>query len=221
MAGLLKFPPGAWQDLLAQAYSLIDSVSADGVEIPTWSLGGGTVLMFYYAHRLSKDIDIFVPDPQFLGYINPRIGGKGENITEQYTDGAGFVKLYMPAGEIDFVASATLTTAPFNRFDVLGRSILLESPVEIVAKKLWYRGDRATPRDLLDLAVVIEQKYEEILNHRSIFSKNIEAFVHQCESRKAVLRPVYDAIEKLDFDLTYDDCLMRVKKLKLDLTDAT
>lgn len=221
MAGLLKFPPGAWQVLLAQAYSLIDSISADGVEIPTWSLGGGTVLMFYYEHRLSKDIDIFVPDPQFLGYINPRIGGKAENITEQYKDGAGFVKLYMPEGEIDFVASATLTTAPFNRFDVLGRSILLESPVEIVAKKLWYRGDRATPRDLLDLAVVIEQQYQEIINHSSIFSKNIEAFVHQCESRKTVLRPVYDAIEKLDFDLTYDDCLMRVKKLKLDLADAT
>lgn len=217
MTGLLKFPVGAWQDLLAQAYELLDSVSADGVEIPSWSLGGGTVLMFYYAHRLSKDIDIFVPDPQFLGYINPRIGGKGEDVTQHYTDGAGFVKLYLPEGEIDFVASAALTTQPFERFDVLGRSILLESPVEIVAKKLWYRGDRATPRDLLDLAIVIEHQYEEIRKHDAIFSKNIEAFVHQCETRKSVLTPVYDAIEKLDFDLTYDECLMRVKKLKIDL----
>lgn len=81
MANPLLFPAGVWQSLLMQAFSLIDAVAKDGVELPRWSLGGGTVLMFHYAHRLSKDIDIFVPDPQFLGFINPRLGGKGEEIT--------------------------------------------------------------------------------------------------------------------------------------------
>lgn len=214
----LTFPAGAWQTLLEKTYALFDRVSADGIEVPRWSLGGGTVLMFYYGHRLSKDIDIFVPDPQFLGYINPRIGGKAEDITQHYVDGAGYVKLYLPEGEIDFVASAPLTSHPFNLHDVLGRSILLETPVEIVAKKLWYRGDMATPRDLLDLALVIDHQYAEILNNKAFFSKNIGAFIEQCESRKSVLVPVYDAIEKLSFDLTYDDCLLRVKKLKQALS---
>jgi hypothetical protein len=218
VANILKFPAGPWQILLEQAYAVLDSVAADGIEIPRWSLGGGTVLMFHYEHRLSKDIDIFLPDPQFLGYINPRIGGKGEDITQDYSDGAEFVKLYLPQGEIDFVASSTLTTHPFVSDDVLGRSILLETPVEIVAKKIWYRGDRATPRDLLDLAIVIDHQYDEILKHKEIFAKNIEAFAQQCETRKSVLTPVFNAIEKLNFDLTYDECLLRVNKLKHDLS---
>ncbi|WP_081880913.1 nucleotidyl transferase AbiEii/AbiGii toxin family protein [Methylotenera sp. L2L1] len=157
--------------LLEKAYMLFDAVASDGFSVPIWSLGGGTVLMFYYAHRRSKDIDIFIPDPQFLGYINPRIGGRGEDITSDYKDTAEYVKLFLPEGEIDFVASSTLTTNPFEMHEVLGRNILLETPIEIVAKKLWYRGDRATPRDLLDFAVVIDRHYSEILNHSEVFVK--------------------------------------------------
>lgn len=217
MANPLQFPAGVWQSLLTQAFSLIDAVAKDGVELPRWSLGGGTVLMFHYTHRLSKDIDIFVPDPQFLGYINPRLGGKGEEITQQYTDGSEYLKLYLPEGEIDFVASSPLTSTPFESHEVLGREVLLETPVEIVAKKLWHRGDRVTPRDLLDLAVVIDHAYDAILRNRMIFIKNLESFIHQCETRKSVLAPAYAAIERLDCDLTYDDCLVRVKRLQRDL----
>jgi hypothetical protein len=141
----------------------MDSIKSDGFTLSRWSLGGGTVLMFYYAHRKSKDIDIFVPDPQFLGYVNPGLGGRDEEVTTDFKDGTEFVKLFLPEGEIDFVASSALTDNPFEEHEVLGRKILLETPIEIVAKKLWYRGDRATPRDLLDLALVIEHLYSEIL----------------------------------------------------------
>lgn len=199
------------------AYGLMDSVASDGFTLPRWSLGGGTVLMFYFAHRKSKDIDIFVPDPQFLGYVNPRIGGRGEDITSDYKDAADYVKLFLPEGEIDFVASPTLTENPFEEHVVLGRKILLETPIEIVAKKLWYRGDRATPRDLLDLALVIEHHYSEIIEHGQVFVKNIEAFTDQCESRRAIMLPVFDAIEKIEFELSFDECLDRANGLKADL----
>jgi hypothetical protein len=195
----------------------MDSVASDGFTLPRWSLGGGTVLMFYFAHRKSKDIDIFVPDPQFLGYVNPRIGGRGEDVTSDYKDAADYVKLFLPEGEIDFVASPTLTENPFEEHEVLGRKILLETPVEIVAKKLWYRGDRATPRDLLDLALVIEHHYSEILVHGQVFVKNIEAFTDQYESRRAIMLPVFDAIEKIEFELSFDECLDRANGLKADL----
>lgn len=217
MANQLQYPAGVWQSLLTRAFSLIDAVAKDGIELPRWSLGGGTVLMFHYAHRLSKDIDIFVPDPQFLGFINPRLGGKGEEITQQYTDGSEYLKLYLPEGEIDFVASSSLTSTPFESHEVLGREVLLETPVEIVAKKLWHRGNRVTPRDLLDLAVVIDHAYDAILQDKTIFTKNLDAFIHQCETKKSILEPVYAAIEKLDCDLTYDDCLESVQRLQLDL----
>lgn len=57
--------PGAWQELLAQALTLTDHL-ATPVQNPTWSFGGGTVLMLRLNHRHSKDIDLFVPDPQYL-----------------------------------------------------------------------------------------------------------------------------------------------------------
>jgi hypothetical protein len=210
----LHFPDGAWQTLLEQVYALLDYLTQNGVPIPKWSLGGGTVLMFYYQHRKSKDIDIFVPSPQFLGYVNPRLGGFAENLTAEYTDGAEYVKLFMPQGEIDFVAASPLTTNPFEEHEVLGRRIILETPVEIVAKKIWYRGDRATPRDLLDLALVIEECPDDIWVNRKIFEKNIAAFIEQCEARKFIMATVFDEIEKMDFDLNFDECLGRVKNFK-------
>lgn len=213
----LNFPEGPWKSLLEKTFCLLDSVASDGFTLPRWSLGGGTVLMFYYAHRKSKDIDIFVPDPQFLGYVNPRLGGRGEEITTEYKDGTEFVKLFLPEGEIDFVVSPTLTENPFEEHEVLGRNILLETPIEIVAKKLWYRGDRATPRDLLDLSLVIEHHYSEILDHSDVFARNIEAFTDQCDSRRAIMLPAFEAIEKIEFKLSFDECLDRANALKADL----
>ena len=213
----LNFPEGPWKSLLERAFWLMESIQSDGFTLPRWSLGGGTVLMFYYAHRKSKDIDIFFPDPQFLGYVNPRLGGRGEEVTTEYKDGTEFVKLFLPEGEIDFVASSTLTKNPFEEHEVLDRKVLLETPIEIVAKKLWYRGDMATPRDLLDLALVIEHHYSEILEHSDVFAKNIEAFTEQCYSRRAFMLPVFEEIEKIEFKLGFDECLDRANDLKADL----
>ena len=56
-------PEGAWKDLLPHALSIIEDIEHHGTPNPFWTFGGGTVLMFRYNHRLSKDIDIFVPDP--------------------------------------------------------------------------------------------------------------------------------------------------------------
>lgn len=170
--------------------------------------------MFYYAHRRSKDIDIFIPDPQFLGYVNPRLGGRGEDVTTEYNDTSEYVKLFLPEGEIDFVAALPLTENPFEKHEVLGRDILLETPVEIVAKKIWHRGDLATARDLLDLAVVIDNHYDEILASRHVFEKNIGIFTEQCSARRGIMQPAFEAIEKINFELSFDECLQRANDLK-------
>jgi hypothetical protein len=39
-------------------------------------------------HRLSKDIDIFVPDPQYLGYLTPRLNAEAESLTTKYVEQA-------------------------------------------------------------------------------------------------------------------------------------
>lgn len=63
-----SLPGGPWEKLFPRALALIDEISRyGGIADPFWTLGGGTVLMFRYRHRPSKDIDIFVSDPQYLG----------------------------------------------------------------------------------------------------------------------------------------------------------
>ena len=68
-----------WETLFLRALVLIDSVSASGAELTNWSFGGGTVLMRRHHHRFSKDIDIFIPDPQYLAYLTPRLNEMAES----------------------------------------------------------------------------------------------------------------------------------------------
>ena len=80
-------PPGIWHDLLHHAYTLIDEIARHGIKNPAWTFGGGTVLMLRYGHRLSKDIDIFVPDPQYLGFVSPRLSDVAESVTHELRAG--------------------------------------------------------------------------------------------------------------------------------------
>lgn len=69
----LAMLPGPWQRLFGHAMRLIDDLGAHHIRDPVWTFGGGTVLMLRHGHRRSKDVDLFVPDPQYLGYITPRL----------------------------------------------------------------------------------------------------------------------------------------------------
>lgn len=105
-----SLPGGPWEKLFPRALALIDEISRyGGIADPFWTLGGGTVLMFRYHHRLSKDIDIFVPDPQYLGFVTPRLSDTAADLTQDYTEQPGaFVKLQFEEGEVDFVAAPNL-----------------------------------------------------------------------------------------------------------------
>lgn len=197
-------PGGVWQGLLQHAYALIDEIDAHGIQNPFWTFGGGTVLMLRYRHRMSKDIDIFVPDPQYLGYVSPRLSDVAETVSDQYVEGPGFIKLLRPEGEIDFVASPNLTSDPFEVWELLGRQIKVETSAEIVAKKLWHRGDRATARDLFDLALVIEREPSALATASSFLMRHREAFLQQVDQRRAVLKTQFEAIDTLDYQPTYE-----------------
>src|SRR5258706_10811127 len=101
-----------WETLFQRALKLIDSVAESGTKLENWSFGGGTVLMLKHRHRFSKDIDIFIPDPQYLNYLTPRLNSVAEAMTGDYVEQGNFLKLQFKEGEIDFVASAPLTGNP-------------------------------------------------------------------------------------------------------------
>lgn len=171
-------PSGAWKDLLPHALSIIEDIKNHGTPDPFWTFGGGTVLMFRYQHRLSKDIDIFVPDPQCLGFVTPRLSDVAAAVSTDYVeDQSSYVKLIRPEGEIDFVASPNLTEPAFEIWNIGGQHIRVETAAEIVAKKLWHRGDKAAARDLFDLSLVIEREPEALERAAVFLKKNAEPFI--------------------------------------------
>lgn len=145
-----------WEILFQRALQLIDEARALGLPVDKWTFGGGPVLMRRHHHRLSQDVDIFINDPQFLGYLTPRLSRVAESLTSNYIEDTLFVKLAFPEGEIDFVASEPLTAMPAHAEELFGRPFLVETSTEIIAKKLWHRGAEFTARDIFDLAMVAE-----------------------------------------------------------------
>ena len=207
-----RLPDGVWKELLHQAYALVDEFAAGGVADPFWTFGGGTVLMLRHRHRLSKDIDIFVPDPQYLGFVSPRLSDVAEEISHNYVEGAGFTKLLLATGEIDFVASPNLTQVPYEIWELLGRRIRVETSAEIVAKKLWHRGNSATARDLFDLALVIEREPHALATAAEFLLRHRESFLRQIEERKAVLSVQFAEIDVLDYRPSYEVATQRANE---------
>lgn len=148
-------PP--WRVLFREALSMLDMApELDG----RWTFGGGTVLSLMLSHRESHDIDIFVDDPQLLGYLSPKFSGE----EGRYDETSNYIKIYRPEGEIDFIlAPRLLPNIPLRRPTFEGRPVPCEHPLEIVAKKLHYRGDSFTVRDWFDLAVVAERYGLDVL----------------------------------------------------------
>jgi hypothetical protein len=210
-------PEGVWQTLLAHAFTLVDEIARHGISHPFWTFGGGTVLMLRHGHRLSKDIDIFVPDPQYLGYVSPRLSDAAEQVSVDYVEGPGYVKLLRPEGEIDFVASPNLTAQPYEEWTLLGRTVKVETAAEIVAKKLWHRGDRATARDLFDLSLVIEREPDALQTAAPYLVRHRDAFLAQIRQRRAVLGAQFEAIDALGYRPAYDEAADRVSQFLIKL----
>jgi len=152
-----------------------------------WTFGGGTVLLLRIGHRQSKDIDLFVPDPQYLGYITPRLSDAAEAITSDYEETAEYVKLYLPAGEIDVVVGQSLTDQPFDLVEHEDRVIRVETCAEIIAKKMWHRGNRAKARDLFDLVTVAQHEPEAILIAAPFMRRHGAMFLQLLQERAEIL----------------------------------
>lgn len=201
-----------WETLFQRALVLIDSARDAGATLKNWSFGGGTVLMRRYHHRFSKDIDIFVPDPQYLGYLNPRLNTTAESLTNHYDEHGDSLKLYFPEGEIDFVASAPLTEDPTIVESLFGREVQVETSTEIVAKKVWHRGQQFTARDIFDLAMVTEKEPNALRQIKPILRDRRQALLQRITAQEAALRETFAELQVLDYRRSFDECVDLVKK---------
>jgi hypothetical protein len=208
-SNLKILPSGNWEKLLHRVPILLnDVVKYGGVSDPFWTLGGGTVLMLRYHHRLSNDIDIFVPDPQYLGFVTPRLSDTAADLTENYEEQpSAFVKLLFEEGEIDFVASPNLLPNSWENWNIGGTMVKVETASEIIAKKMFHRGDRVTARDLFDLALVIEREPKQLLTAAQFLLRHREAFLAQIRQPHASLRTAFNNIATLEYTPSFDHCV--------------
>lgn len=145
----------SWKHLLDIAIHLIDQVNRRFSIIDRWTLGGGTAMMLRIGHRESRDIDIFIDDPQVLAYLNPdrQVFAFHTPPSGYHSDGSRFQRIVFDGiGEIDFIACPALTAQPATETQVGNHAILLETLPEIVAKKVFFRGGQIKPRDIFDIA---------------------------------------------------------------------
>ena len=150
--------PSGWQGLLDLALPALDEALArhpgnlpSGV--PAWTLGGGTALALVIGHRISDDVDLFVPWLP-LREFTPARNGSAALISTRYQWPGSYLKFERPDGEIDFLSPQLQTQPGYDWETYKGRRIALERPEEVIVKKVRYRGSRFTERDVFDLAAV-------------------------------------------------------------------
>ncbi len=142
----------SWEGLLKSALAILTDIREQGSGEPDLVMGGGTVLMMRMRHRLSRDIDLFLHDAQWLARLTPRLNDRIAAQVRDYVEQANAVKLVLPQGDIDFVVAGRVTGVdPSETLEFGGRRISLEATEEILAKKLFYRAGLLKPRDAFDL----------------------------------------------------------------------
>ncbi|WP_226341307.1 nucleotidyl transferase AbiEii/AbiGii toxin family protein [Gemmobacter serpentinus] len=151
--------PSRWPELFDMAMAIIDQANAQGIGMNSWSFGGGTALMLQINHRESHDIDLFIEDAQYLPYLNPETQDYDLALapSDYETDGTRALKIvFEGVGEIDFICCDPVTETPFTKAEIRGRNVRLETPAEILAKKVVFRGSQLQPRDMFDIAAVAQ-----------------------------------------------------------------
>lgn len=204
---MVSDPLRTWEILFRHALELIEDARRHHIPVDRWAFGGGTVLMRRHHHRLSKDVDIFIDDPQFLGYLSPRLSPAAEALTTDYAEDANYVKLRFPQGEVDFVVAAPMTAAPSREEDILGTPFLVEQSGEIIAKKIWHRGPEFTARDVFDFAMVAEREPDVFAELAPILRSRRESILTRVERHQESIRESFQQLAVLDYRRTFDECV--------------
>ena len=119
-------------------------------------------------HRISRDIDAFIEDPQQLSFLSLRLAGEGLWACEAYEESSNHLRLIFPEGEIDFIVAARITglESELQIIDLIefavSHEVEVEHPVETAIKKLAYRSTLLKVRDMFDI-MVVDSLFPELL----------------------------------------------------------
>jgi hypothetical protein len=153
-----------WKELLAPCFAVVDAVTSEHkVDFPI-RIGGGSMLLRRYRHRKSKDLDLFVSDVRLARWCSPRFNEAAMDLFPDYSEEGTAVKLIIGMQEVDVIAVAPIMSddEALDAVIIKDRSVLVERPREILAKKIIYRGRTFQPRDIFDLACVATAEPAEV-----------------------------------------------------------
>lgn len=146
--GSMRWRPSAWKQLLELVLPALDELP----DSMAWTLGGGTGLALSLAHRISYDIDIFFEHAAVLRRLSPNANPKIRRLSDNWQQPGHYLKIERPEGDIDFLVTRSFTETPSFPYSFQGRKIHVETPIEIISKKIHFRGSQFTVRDIFDFA---------------------------------------------------------------------
>lgn len=178
--------------------------------------------MLQIDHRESFDVDIFIDDPQVLPYLNPQTQGLTLDINpDAYSfDGTHALKIVFDhIGEIDFIVASNLTQEPVKEAVIRGQKIYLETPAEIIAKKIFYRGSSMQPRDMFDIACVAQNAgdnyvVQSLMPFRDACSRALSV------ARKMDTRLAEAVMSKLQYKSRYSNMPSTAQQRTIELLEA-
>jgi len=197
--------------LFTHAMRLVDAAQDAGIAGIEWSFGGGAALMRRYRHRLSIGIDLFVSNSWMLGCLRPRLNESVRGVTVNYVEDRDVVTFFFPEGLVAFIVDGFLTPAPVRLEAIQGRRVLVQTSAEILAKKLEHRAARFTARDLFDFAAVASREAEALRVLAPALQAHRGALLERLRDRDAALREDFAALDTLEFNPSYDECVDALK----------
>lgn len=168
-----------------------------------WVFGGGTALsIFYFNHRKSFDIDIFINESQIFDFFDPKWYIDESELfdsSDYRFDGANkHLKLKTKNNiKVDFLLNESIINKPIkNKILDLDFELYYESIEDIIAKKIKYRKEDNLTRDIFDLAVAIDDNSDLINN--LLFTKYISK--SDLEMLKHSLKNLDEEIYKIELE---------------------
>jgi hypothetical protein len=111
-----------WLELLDPALEMFADLERSRGPIE-FTLGGGTMLMRRYRHRLSKDLDLFVRDVSIIRALSPRTNSLTADLFPDYEESSNAIKFTFGMSDVDVIAAPSLTQPAFRESRVAGRML--------------------------------------------------------------------------------------------------
>lgn len=149
------------------------------------SLGGGTALAAYYwNHRYSTDIDIFIYNTNTKHLLKESNWSHKVKKAMESIGYEGNIKNHPIYTEImidkeckiQFFEVIKKSETPYQKVNLWGNELFIDTIEEIIAKKIYYRASKGNSRDLFDITIAFHKEPDILMKMKLTQNNIIELF---------------------------------------------